>query len=159
MDTAFTFGESVDGFCSEEDWPYVMHRHHLLGCQHFKGLCTVVPNTRVSSFEDITNSTEGLKWAIMNQPVSVAIQATGTDFQFYHSGVFDVDCGVDLDHGVTAVGYGEEDGKEYWLIKNSWGEAWGESGYMKMSIDSKNNDDEGQCGIQSFASRPILDFS
>lgn len=158
MDNAFTFGESVDGFCSEEDWPYAMHRHHLLGCRHFKDLCTVVPNTRVKTFEDITNSTLGLKAALMIQPASVAIQASGSDFQFYSSGVFDVDCGVDLDHGVTAVGYGAEDGKEFWLIKNSWGATWGESGYMKMSIQSNNEEDEGQCGIQSFASIPILDF-
>lgn len=158
MDTAFTFGESVDGFCSEEDWPYAMHRHHLLGCRHFKDLCTVVPNTRVKTFEDITNSTLGLKAALMIQPASVAIQASGSDFQLYSSGVFDVDCGVDIDHGVTAVGYGAEDGKEFWLIKNSWGATWGESGYMKMSIESNNEEDEGQCGIQSFASIPILDF-
>jgi len=157
MDNAFEYDESADGLCSEEDWPYAGRRHHFFGCRINKAKCSVVNNTKVSSFKDITPSTVGLKTALSQQPVSVAIEASGADFQLYHSGVYDKKCGVELDHGVAAVGYGSsEDNQEYWLIKNSWGPEWGEGGYIRMSIDSENGED-GQCGIQSKASIPILD--
>ncbi len=125
MDNAFQFEESTDGFCSEEDWPYAMHRHYLKGCKYFTEKCTVVPHTKVTSFTDVQNTTESLMKAISIQPVSVGIQATGVGFQLYSGGIYDSECGTELDHGVTAVGYGEEDGKKYWLVKNSWGTSWG----------------------------------
>ncbi|KAF5200451.1 Vignain [Thalictrum thalictroides] len=68
-------------------------------------------------------------------------------------GVFSGTCGTNLNHGVAVVGYGEtSEGEKYWLVKNSWGSDWGESGYIRMQIDMAK---EGICGINKMASYPV----
>jgi len=57
-------------------------------------------------------------------------------------------CGTLLDHAVIAVGYGSENGKDYWILRNSWGTGWGESGYMRIAASASG---EGVCGVQKEA--------
>ncbi|KAI3884962.1 hypothetical protein MKW98_002354 [Papaver atlanticum] len=91
--------------------------------------------------------------AVASQPVSVAIEARGPYFQFYSKGVFSGTCGTNLDHGVAIVGYGEtSEGVKHWIVKNSWGADWGESGYIRMH---RSEVKEGLCGINTMASYPI----
>ncbi|KAB1671017.1 hypothetical protein, partial [Gossypium barbadense] len=74
---------------------------------------------------------EAMLQAVTNQPVSVAIDGSGLAFQFFQGGVFNGDCGNSLTHPVTIVGCGtSEEGLNYWLVKSSWGETWGEKGYF-----------------------------
>ncbi|KAI4332003.1 hypothetical protein L6164_016945 [Bauhinia variegata] len=110
--------------------------------------------SKIKGYEKVpANSEAALLKAVANQPISVSIDASGSAFQFYSSGVFTGECGTQLDHGVTAVGYGTaDDGTKYWLVKKSWGTEWGEQGYIRMQrgIDAK----EGLCGIAMDASYP-----
>ena len=88
-------------------------------------------------------------------PISVAIDAEG-DFQMYSSGIFtSYSCQSDinnLDHAVTAVGYGvDSHGHMYYIIKNSWGADWGMDGYIYFSRDIDN-----MCGIATDAMYPLV---
>ncbi|XP_074274071.1 fruit bromelain-like [Silene latifolia] len=70
-------------------------------------------------------------------PISVGIDSHANGFNHYSGGVYDGGCGTNLNHAVTAIGYGRDaaSGKNYWLIKNSWGTSWGENGYMRLLRD------------------------
>ena len=86
-----------------------------------------------------------MKAAVAKQPVSVSIEADKIVFQQYNRGIFDnTGCGTNLDHATLVVGYGSENGTEYWIMKNSWNSGWGEEGYMRLKIE----DGVGVCGIQ-----------
>ena len=102
------------------------------------------------------NNQLALKEAVSQQPVSVAIEADTKVFQFYSSGVItSLDCGTNLDHAVLVVGYGTDNGVDYWKVKNSWGESWGEEGYVRI-LRSDSTNDPGICGIASQPSYPVV---
>ena len=86
-------------------------------------------------------SQANLKDALFTRgPISVSIDATPPDFYYYGGGVFDNKActGYDLDHSVLAVGYGEDVGKSYWIVKNSWSTYWGEEGFVRVAMDEDN---------------------
>jgi len=145
MDNAFKWIKQNGGLCSESDYPYTAAKSMFC-----KKTCTVVPGTHVTSFTDVGTNEAALASAVDNQPVSVAIEADQSSFQFYNGGIMKGLCGTRLDHGVLAVGYGTEAGTDYWIVKNSWGQSWGEQGYIRM-IRGQN-----ECGISNAASFPKL---
>jgi len=152
MDNAFQWEEDNGGLCSEDDYPYQAIQDV---CK--KDTCSIVPGSRIENFTDVKpDSVYALKTTVVQQPVAIAIEADTVAFQLYSSGVFnDMTCGVQLDHAVLLVGYGtdEVDGA-YWIVKNSWSEAWGDEGYIKIAMKADN--DEGICGILSLPSFPVL---
>jgi C1A family cysteine protease len=135
----------VNGIMKESDYPY----------KETEGTCAFVASKAVAKIggqKTVTaNSESALQTAVAEGPVAVAIDASTIKFQLYSSGVFDdSNCSsTTLNHGVAAVGYGTESGSDFWLVRNSWGSSWGQSGYIKMSRN-KNN----QCGIAAGAVYP-----
>jgi KDEL-tailed cysteine endopeptidase len=96
---------------------------------------------------------DALKGALVNHPVAVSIQADQSVFQFYSSGVISINCGASLNHAVLAVGYTKVGLLEAFIVKNSWGENWGEQGYVYISTLQALNNGAGACGILT---RPII---
>eukprot|EP00933_Yihiella_yeosuensis_P019147 TRINITY_DN1553_c0_g2_i1.p1 TRINITY_DN1553_c0_g2~~TRINITY_DN1553_c0_g2_i1.p1 ORF type:complete len:393 (+),score=64.79 TRINITY_DN1553_c0_g2_i1:209-1387(+) len=95
-----------------------------------------------------TNELRPLMDAISNEgPVVVSVD--GSEWGAYDSGVFH-GCKQDstINHAVLMVGYGTDDetGKDYWLIRNSWGEDWGESGFIRLERHDSDDGDAGYCG-------------
>ncbi|KAK5774398.1 hypothetical protein PVK06_042253 [Gossypium arboreum] len=147
MDYAFEFIVANGGLHKEEDYPYLMEQGT---CEEKKEETDVVT---ISGYKDVPeNDEKSLLKALAHQPLSVAIEASGRDFQFYSGGVFNGPCGTDLDHGVAAVGYGTWKGSDYIIVKNSWGPKWGEKGYIRMKRNTGKP--EGLCGINKIASYP-----
>jgi C1A family cysteine protease len=143
MDYAFQYVIKNGGIGSEASYKYTAR----------DGTCKKVPSvSTIKSFTDVAAGDEAaLMVAVNTQPISIAIEADQACFQFYQSGVLDdASCGTNLDHGVLLAGYDTDaaSGKDYWLVKNSWGSSWGDKGYIKF-VRGKN-----QCGLTLAASYP-----
>lgn len=149
MDGAFEFSEK-HGLCTEASYAYTAKDGT---CQ---ASCTEgIPKGGVTGYKDVeSGDMSALMEAVAKGPVSVAIEADQMAFQLYKSGVLSGKCGSKLDHGVLLVGYGTEGGKEFWLVKNSWGPAWGEEGFIKLLRGDKST--AGECGILSQPSYPVV---
>jgi C1A family cysteine protease len=97
------------------------YHYHGIG-----GLCKYDPEAEKAwTISDCTeipvNKELPFRAAVAQQPISVAIEANHMSFQLYKTGVYSGNCGTKLDHGVLTVGYGTQDGKKFWKVKNSWG--------------------------------------
>jgi hypothetical protein len=155
MDNAFSWISKNDGLCTEDDYPYISGTTKARG--DCSSSCTNVKGSAVSKFVDVpASSDEQMMLALMKHPVAVAIQADERAFQLYSSGVLKGSCGTGLDHGVLAVGYGSDQEGDYYIVKNSWGETWGENGYIRLGRGDEYNNGDGQCGILLQASYPVL---
>jgi len=152
MDNAFQYIKTLkNGLDTEASYPYTARDGRCKASQG-KG---ANPAARVTGFTDIQQGNENdLANALASVgPVSIAIDAAHQSFQFYNAGVYvEPACSSNqLDHGVTAVGYGTENGQDFFLVKNSWGTGWGDAGYIKMARNKDN-----QCGVATSASYPLL---
>jgi cathepsin L len=149
MDDAFKYIKANKGIDTENSYPYKARDQNC----HFKRSAVGAEDT---GYTDIpSGDEEALKQAVATVgPISVAIDASHASFQNYQSGVYDEpDCSTtELDHGVLVVGYGTDPQQgDYWIVKNSWGPAWGNKGYLLMSRNKDN-----QCGIATAASYPLV---
>ncbi|EPS73937.1 hypothetical protein M569_00815 [Genlisea aurea] len=145
---AFEYIKYNGGLETEDAYPYTGK----------DGICRYTSENAALQVLDSVNITQDaedeLKHAVaFVRPVSVAFEVV-KGFKSYKSGVYtSATCGsspMDVNHAVLAVGYGEENGIPYWLIKNSWGGDWGDEGYFKIEM-GKN-----MCGVATCASYPVV---
>jgi len=131
------------GIDTEVSYPY----------EAYQGQCRFDANNIGAKIYDARQVLRGdeedlLKAVAMYGPVSIAIDASHYSFQLYQSGIYsDPACNPNyMEHAVLAVGYGSEDGNDYWIVKNSWGTGWGDEGYIKMARNQNN-----MCGVATMA--------
>ena len=111
-------------------------------CAYDSTPLTTIEVTNWSSVK--TDDVAQTKAAVAQRPISIAIEADKLVFQQYSSGIFDnTKCGTTMDHAVMLVGYGSENGQDYFILRNSWGTTWGEKGYMRIAAV----DGVGICGM------------
>jgi len=148
IDDAYKYIKENGGIDTAESYPF----------EGGEASCRFNPDTigaKISGYADIPKDEEALTQAIAEiGPISVAIDASHFSFQLYHSGVyFERRCSsTSLDHAALVVGYGSENGRDYYLVKNSWGLSWGDKGFIKMARNRNNN-----CGIATSASYPLIE--
>ncbi|XP_030043738.1 cathepsin K isoform X2 [Microcaecilia unicolor] len=148
MTNAFEYVAENRGIDSEDAYPYVGEDQD---CQYNP----VGKAAKCKGYKEIKlGSEKALKSAVAKVgPIAVGIDASLPSFQSYSKGVYyDPECSEeDINHAVLVVGYGVQKGKKYWIVKNSWGEDWGNKGYILMARE-KNN----ACGIANLASYPKM---
>ena len=148
MDLAFLYTESIP-LMPEDAYPYTSGNGAVAKCAYDASKGVVGATT----YSDVLpENAAQLKAALAKGPISVAIEADRTVFNAYKSGVITSSaCGTNLDHAVLTVAWGTDaTAGDYYIVKNSWGPQWGDSGYVKIGI----KDGKGVCGIQEAASYP-----
>lgn len=183
MITTFNEEEHRKGLCTEADYPYIEGQGT---CQ--AASCTPISGSIVKNHVDVPpRQTQLLKQALQVKPVTAAMVASDPMFQFYSKGIFQSPtCGVvtkeigkpncqilyekqdvclpDINHGVLVVGYGTDPKsvgvQEFFKVKNSWGDSWGEGGFFRLArYDTDNPDPKknwGECAILSMLSYPVM---
>ncbi|XP_067824170.1 procathepsin L-like [Heptranchias perlo] len=148
MENAFNYVQSNGGIDTEDSYPYTAS----------ESTCKYNPKNSAATCHGSRFVARGNEAALAQAvatvgPISVAIDAKQRSFQFYRSGVYyEPKCNnFVINHGVLAVGYGSQNGENYWIVKNSFGIWWGDKGYIKMAKDRNNN-----CGIANYPIYPLV---
>lgn len=135
----FDYIHKNGGLATEADYPYTAGGGSTGKCLK-KNLAATVGGFVKNKENDL----DGLMAAVQLGPVAISVAA---DWGSYDSGVYD-GCSQDatIDHAVQLVGYGVDAGVKYWLVRNSWGDAWGEKGYIRLK---RFDTSDAYCGTDS----------
>jgi len=138
IENSFDYILKNGGIMLTRDYPYIGKNDtcKFSSSQVFAKITGVVKATS-------TNESDIKRMLHQTGPLSVFVNAE--PFQFYQGGILDLDYDdcypKNLNHAATLVGYGKENGKDFWVVKNSWGRNWGENGYIRLARG------KGLCGI------------
>jgi len=144
-----------NGLMKWEDYGYRTSLNSRPECKLVYSRCKYQKSKVHQKILGYVNIQKGNEKDLMNavgmRPVSAAIDAHHRPFKLYRSGVFTLaSCTTHLTHGLLVVGYGQQDGRKYWKVKNSWGTTWGHHGYGKVVRD------KNMCAIGNWANYPII---
>lgn len=140
---AFDYVANSNGLLEEYQYSYTSYYGNESECNIPKNS---IPKVKIDGYTKLpTNNYQALLYALATYgPIAVSVDAS--NWHAYSHGIFN-GCNQrnpDINHAVVLVGYGEENGEKYWLVRNSWSASWGENCYIRLA----RNDDEDQiCGI------------
>eukprot|EP00049_Salpingoeca_infusionum_P000254 m.38423 g.38423 ORF g.38423 m.38423 type:complete len:376 (+) comp10200_c1_seq1:35-1162(+) len=140
---AYTQMKKNGGLTTEWIYPYKSHDGKDFPTCQFDPSTSVVNVTGYTKIP--SNQYEPLMEAVANEgPIAISVEAI--TWQHYESGIFNGcnQTNPDIDHVVSLVGYGEDNGKQYWLVRNSWTPQWGELGYIRLYRDENQGK---ECGV------------
>jgi C1A family cysteine protease len=145
MDDAFEWIVSNGGIDTEADYPYTSGGGITGTCDNAK-LANKVG--KLTGHTDLPhNEAQMMTWVSTGGPLSIAVDALS--WQTYIGGIKKYCFGRTLDHGVLIVGFDTTNSPPYWIVKNSWGASWGESGYIRLEYGTN------QCGLTEAPSTSI----
>jgi len=133
QELGFDYVHKIGGAISRDQYKYTAR----------DGTCQDAKHDKVASIEGFTklatNDYDTLMVAVATKgPVAISVAADA--WSFYSEGIFSEDCGAVIDHAVTLVGYGEEAGQGFWIVRNSWGSGWGEDGHIRIAREKSSKD-------------------
>jgi len=127
--------ESTEGFCKAADWT-CKPENVARTCGSFNregGSCVGLdryPNATVADYGSVSGASAMMKEIYARGPIACGIDAQ--PLLNFESGIVSKKGGM-VDHVISVVGWGVEDGQQYWWVRNSWGEYWGEMGYVRVA--------------------------
>jgi cathepsin F len=140
MENAYKYIQQAGGLELSSEYKYTARGS---SCKFDKKKSAV----NVTGYTTVGQDEEEIK-AFLQTTGPLAIALNAEPLQFYNGGIVDSDASEcdpsALDHGVTLVGYGSENGQDFWIVRNSWGSGWGENGYFRMARG------KGTCGINTY---------
>ena len=105
--------------------------------------------TKLTGAVEVDRTPDALKAALQIGPVNINLHASYSKFRQYKTGIFDDDeCPTETNHAVLVVGWGKEEDKEYFIVRNSWNSDWGDQGHIKLAVTQNRL---GICGMLFYA--------
>lgn len=150
LHTAFDYVKEK-GIESDYDYPYAMIKEE--NCKYnSEKIITKISSYEVCGDEDC-GTDENLFASLEKGPVAAAVDGS-EHFMLYTEGVFDKPC-ESINHAILLVGYHKTENESedsYWVVKNSWGEQWGENGFIKI----KHHKDYNNCLMHTYFAKPEI---
>ena len=126
--------ESMEGFCAKVRSDTTCNSLNTCRtCPTFGEPCQpidIYPNVTVAEFGEVSGEANMMAEIYARGPIAAGIDAV--PILDYQGGVVKGMC-QGVDHIVSIVGWGVDNGQKYWIVRNSWGEYWGEGGYVRVA--------------------------